>query len=179
MNLPVLRRRFDEVRAMQKAVRGLLEKLELEAMKKSPWPSGRNLWESLCFWLSYRGPFLNIVEGVPHATSGVINAPRHFTLEQAWHAWDETGERADQIMATFTLERWNGDVDFWIDREKTRRMKAWEVFLAHFANRLEGDWTMMLEDVCSMGHREWLEGLIGHDWRFFREGEGLKDVYPQ
>ncbi|MBK8207455.1 MAG: hypothetical protein IPK87_11825 [Planctomycetes bacterium] len=179
VNLPVLRRRYADVRAMLAAVRGLLEKLDFEEMKKSTKPSGRNLWESLSFWLCYRGPFLNIVEGVPHATSGVINAPRGYTLEQAWQAWDESVARADRIMATFSVERWNTDVDFWIDREKTRRMKAWEVFLAHFADRLEHDWRMMLEDICTVGHQKWLESLIGEDWYYFREGESLKDVYPQ
>lgn len=178
VNLPVLRRRYEEVRASQAAVRGLLRQLDFEAMKKSPWPSGRNLWKSLCWWLSYRAPFLNVVEGAPHTQSGVKEQPRWFNFDAAWLEWDETASRADQIMATFTEERWNSEVDFWSGPKMTRRMRAWEFFQSHFANRLDMEWTMVLEDICSMGHREWLEKLIGDDWYFFREGERLEDLYP-
>jgi hypothetical protein len=147
-------------------------------MKQSPWPSGRSLWGSIRWWLQYRGPFLNIVEGVSHEESGVKKPPPISGYEALWTRWDEFTARADHIMATFTEERWNSDVDFWTGPKKERRMKAWEMFLAHFANRLDLEWTVVLEDICTTGLRKELESLIGNDWNFFRKGEAFSDHAP-
>lgn len=177
-DIPMIRRRYDEVRVMQKAVRGLIVKIEEGELRKSPWPSGRNCWNTLSWWLSYRRPFLKLVDGVPFEECCMKDAARRFTKEEAWREWDETTAWAERILDTFTLEQWNSDVEFWNGPAKTRRMKAWELFINHFANRLAMDWVHMLEDLATMGYRKWLDDTLGPDWFCFRPGESIEYFHP-
>jgi hypothetical protein len=147
----LLRVQFDEMAAEVVQVRRLIEGIPHEQRVNSPWPSGRNLWQSVLGWLEVQRFFLQVIENKPRDEPW--SAPRHgaVSTEMAFARWDECRERIKNMMESYADARWNEEVDFWADTSRTRRLRAWEIFAIHFADILDIEWVWVKEDLVSMG----------------------------
>lgn len=169
VDVKLLRAQLEEMAAEVAQVRRLIEGIPHERRVKSPWPSGRNLWQSVLGWLEVQRFFLQVIEGKPRDEPW--RAPRHgpVSIDKAFARWDECRERIKRMFDGYTDARWNEEVDFWSDTTRTRRLRVWEVFRNHFADILDIEWVWVKEDLVSMGLEKDLIRVTGNPAAPYRQ----------
>lgn len=154
-----------------KVLRPLILSIPYEMRKKSPWPSGRNLWETLVWWLHVRWLFLQVIDGLSRDDPWQTKGRPPLTEAEVLARWDENDARISAMLRDWTESDWLQEVDFYADLNRSRRLRAWELAQTHFYRSDDFDWVQVKEDLMHLGYGDDLIALTGNPAAPYRSVE--------